>query len=206
MCGGTPLTYGLLRAQPKCQADSYPNTTKQQQQRYTPSWGRHRPRSRHSGLPRPPSGPLPNSLTTLHSLPTCFKLSYLLLSIGKVGGRFPRVLMRAIALPAHQVLGPSSPTPLALAQQSLHFELHSRALILQGYRCRNTGVALHSLQLAAVEDRVDPPCWRQLQPPSFCTDFLHQLEGSCPLGSQLPAPMLQGKMLGVQPHLVPHQE
>ena len=124
----------------------------------------------------------------------------------QVGSRLPRVLMLSIALPSHQVLGLRAPPDLAPPQHPLHLELYSRALILQGNRCRDTWIACHSLELAAVEDIVHPPRGWQLNPPGFLADFLHQPERSRPLGSQLLAANLQGKVGSAEPHLVSHQE
>ncbi len=113
--------------------------------------------------------------------------------------------MGSIALPANEVL--QAPTPaVAAVQHSLHLELHSWALVLQGYGCRNTWLAMHRLQLATMEDVVDPPMQRQRQPPSFSSNRLHQLEGARPPCSQLPTAVLQGQVLRRQPDIITYKE
>ncbi len=127
------------------------------------------------------------------------------LGVGQVVHWLPRILVSTITLPSDEVL--QAPTPaVAAIQDPLHLELHSGALILQGYGCRTTWLTRDGLQLTAMEDVMDLPVRRQSQPPSFRRHRLHQLEGARPPCSQLAATVPQRQVLRRQPDTVTYKE
>ena len=118
-----------------------------------------------------------------------------------MGRGLPCIMEAGEPLPPDEVLNTSPHPPLC--QHSFHLVLPLSCCLafLQLDRLRSAGRTCETLQLAGVEDRVDPPLTWQSQLPRLICDLSHNLERSCPPLRQLPSPILQGQVGCRQPHL-----